>query len=420
MEASQQQPTTDTTPLQTPPLAPTSDTLKFFLANVGFTQTATQIKSYIEQYFGPVNYVKLIPYRDPNAASTGGGTATKHKGFGFLYMMTDEGSTALENYVNAFPGNKIRLVEREGVYVAKHDEQRAKQGNSDAVGGGADGAVVNYGYTAGYVVDANGYAVTQPIQYAATSVPTQPTVAYSANQQPQQQGVYSAAPSQQTQPYVYATPAVTTSVPVGDGNTQQQPPGYAPQPQQGGYQQPVTYQQPPQQVPQPTYEQPIYSQQPQYNQQQQLQPPQMYLQQAGTAQQQYHSQQLPQPINQTGPPQPINQLPQQQLQPMYQQQQPYGPPMDQYSNQQYDQGGRFGGGRFSRGGRGRNHPRGGRMGGRGPPPPPPSRGPIPMGMRDMPPPPPPRGGRGRGGGSFRGGRSVGGRHQRDNRRDRPY
>jgi hypothetical protein len=131
MDAAQQQLQPTTNPLQTPPLTTPTDTLKFFLANVGFTQTAPEIKSYIEQYFGPVNFVKLIAYHGDTSGQP------KHKGYGFLYMMTEEGATALESYVNAFPGNKIRLVEREGVYVAKHDDRRAAAGTTSDVAGEA-------------------------------------------------------------------------------------------------------------------------------------------------------------------------------------------------------------------------------------------------------------------------------------------
>lgn len=227
--------TTPSNPVVTPAVAPTNDALKFFLANVGFGQTAPQIKSYIEQYFGPVNYVKLIPPRDPTSTS-------KHRGYGFLYMLTEEGSAALENYANAFPGNKIRLLDREGVYVAKHDESRVHQGQGDA-------NAANYGAAAGYATTvtaasvATGYAAqpgvydavsTTPYSYEAANVNAnagggyaqyydanavssqqQSTLddytAYYAQppSQQQQQQLYSNAP-QQNQPLVRANSAPTS------------------------------------------------------------------------------------------------------------------------------------------------------------------------------------------------------------------
>ncbi|KAL3787353.1 hypothetical protein HJC23_004378 [Cyclotella cryptica] len=228
-------------PLSTSPQAPTNDALKFFLANVGFSQTAPQIQSYIQQYFGPVNCVKLIPHRDQS--STGGAT-TKHRGYGFLYMLTEEGSAALENYANAFPGNKIRLLDRDGVYVAKHDESRVGHGQGQGQGPGDASAyaaaAVSYATTATTTSVAAGYdaSSTTPYSYEAVNVtagtgyaqyydaavpsqPQPPVSNYSAYytqqpsqpppQQQQQQQVYSSVPQQNqplvpaaSQPYAYA------------------------------------------------------------------------------------------------------------------------------------------------------------------------------------------------------------------------
>ncbi|KAL7476152.1 hypothetical protein ACHAW6_002031 [Cyclotella cf. meneghiniana] len=236
--------TTPSTALSTPALAPTNDALKFFLANVGFSQTAPQIKSYIEQYFGPVNYVKLIPHRDPTSTSTstGGGPTTKHRGYGFLYMLTEEGGAALENYANAFPGNKIRLLDREGVYVAKHDESRVShglaQGVGDASGVGYATAVTAGSVATGYSAQPGVYdaSSTTPYSYEAANVNVnagggyaqyydanalssqqQPTLdnytAYYAQQPPaqqHQQQLYSNAP-QLNQPLVPAALASTSA-----------------------------------------------------------------------------------------------------------------------------------------------------------------------------------------------------------------
>lgn len=464
-------PITTSNPLQTPLQAPITDSLKFFLANVGFNQTAVEIKSYIEQYFGPVNYVKLIPYRENSNSATSatsastageggaGGTGQKHKGYGFLYMLTEEGASTLENYVNAFPGNKIRLVDREGVYVAKHDERRANNPANTTVSGNVGSTANGYtGYTLGQeaypVADANAYAVqAQGVPYtpsAAASASASQPVAYAA-QQPQQQGTYPNVPQQPTQQYAYPVGNQYAVVPSAQIDySQQQQPGYAtaPQQQQNGYiQQPQ-----PQQMMQPAYQSIQVPPQQIQQQQQYIQP----SQQQGPSP--MYSQQHPQYNQQAGPSQPYNSQPaplamQGPSQPMYHQQMNYGSQTQNYSHHGPQRGGgRFdnqGGGKFTRGGRGRNNM--GRNGdrnnygmGRGPPhnmannmgrgplshpsmmgPGPNYMGPNMGPMRGMSIPPPPRGGGGRGfrggrdGRSFRGG-GRGGRNQRDLRSHRPY
>ena len=61
-------------------LAPLDNQKKFFMANVDFSTTAQQVKTFFSQY-GNVNYVKLVPHQQ-----SGG---MKHRGFGFLFMMDE-------------------------------------------------------------------------------------------------------------------------------------------------------------------------------------------------------------------------------------------------------------------------------------------------------------------------------------------
>ena len=78
-----------------------------------------------------VNHVKLIPH---HSNSIGDGESTKHKGYGFLFMMDYASAVAVEACVNAFPNNKVEMMERTGVFVKRHDEQRRGVGGVIDVG----------------------------------------------------------------------------------------------------------------------------------------------------------------------------------------------------------------------------------------------------------------------------------------------
>mmetsp|Transcript_521 Transcript_521/g.1027 ORF Transcript_521/g.1027 Transcript_521/m.1027 type:complete len:598 (+) Transcript_521:76-1869(+) len=204
--------------------APLDETHKFFLANVGYRMTAPQIKAWFEQHFGAVNYVNLVSNRgNDNNKNTSGGAGNDaqqqpHKGYGFMFMMDHEGATAVEKYVNAFPNNKITMMGRKDVYVARHDERRAAASRTPNQGqiqnlnaGTANSAVGAPG--ADYSTYSQGqYAAQQP--YAHQPPPAQPS--YGAQPQPGATA-YALYPSQ-----VPVTVAGTYAVPNGSN-------GYVPQ-----------------------------------------------------------------------------------------------------------------------------------------------------------------------------------------------
>ena len=101
------------------PLAPVNNAYKFFIANIDFQTTAPQVKQFFSA-FGSVNHVKLIPHTSSsgyNDDSDGG--RQRHKGYGFLFMLDEPSTLAVERYANAFPDNKIEMLGRRGVFVKR-------------------------------------------------------------------------------------------------------------------------------------------------------------------------------------------------------------------------------------------------------------------------------------------------------------
>ena len=139
------EPIPSTNPMFDTQLAPLENQFKFFIANVDFSTTAPEVKSYFSQ-FGSVNHVKLIPH-----TASGG---EKHRGFGFLFMMDEPSTKAVEQYVNSFPENKITMLGRNGVYVKKQEGMgRSGMGgmggptyiNTNRAGGGGGYGAAQYG-----------------------------------------------------------------------------------------------------------------------------------------------------------------------------------------------------------------------------------------------------------------------------------
>ena len=98
--------------------APHNNSYKFFIANVDFQTTASQVDEFFCQ-FGNVNQVKLLP-PPPNGGGDGGGGMRKlHRGHGFIYMLDEASTYAVENFVNSFPMNKIDMLGRRGVQVRR-------------------------------------------------------------------------------------------------------------------------------------------------------------------------------------------------------------------------------------------------------------------------------------------------------------
>ena len=118
------------------PVAPLDNAHKFFIANVDFAHTAPQVKAFFGQ-LGHVNHVKLIPLHSDNH---GNDHSHKHKGYGFLFMLDHASSVAVENYINAFPNNKIEMLGRRDVFVKRHDEGR-RTGHGGGGRGSAAGAL---------------------------------------------------------------------------------------------------------------------------------------------------------------------------------------------------------------------------------------------------------------------------------------
>jgi RNA recognition motif-containing protein len=99
------------------PLAPVNNACKFFVANINFQTTAPQVKQFFSA-FGNVNHVKLIPHTSSSSNNDDNdGGRQRHKGYGFLFMLDEPSTLAVERYANAFPENKIEMLGRRGVFV---------------------------------------------------------------------------------------------------------------------------------------------------------------------------------------------------------------------------------------------------------------------------------------------------------------
>ena len=218
------QPIPSTNPMFDTQLAPLENKFKFFIANVDFSTTAPEVKTYFSQ-FGSVNHVKLIPH-----TASGG---EKHRGFGFLFMMDEPSTNAVEQYVNSFPENKITMLGRNGVYVKKQEGMgRSGMGGmggptyiNRAGGGGGYGGQQQQPYYGGQ----QGYG-QQPAYYNQTAA------AYGGGYQQQQgysaqgAGYNTAAAYNQGQHYT-----VDASGNITGYSAQQQPAAGAQQPQQTVY-----------------------------------------------------------------------------------------------------------------------------------------------------------------------------------------
>jgi RNA recognition motif-containing protein len=102
-------PHTDT-PVQEPP----NDAFKFFVANVSFEMTATEVKRFFNQY-GHVNFVKMIYHKDQMHLPQ-----RKSRGFGFIYMMDQKSCQQLLQFVaqaDPLQKAKITMGNRKGVHV---------------------------------------------------------------------------------------------------------------------------------------------------------------------------------------------------------------------------------------------------------------------------------------------------------------
>lgn len=103
------------------PVAPVNNAHKFFIANIDYQTTASQVKQFFSA-FGNVNHVKLIPHSSSSSSNytdDSDAARQRHKGYGFLFMLDDPSTLAVERYVNAFPENKIEMLGRKGVFVKR-------------------------------------------------------------------------------------------------------------------------------------------------------------------------------------------------------------------------------------------------------------------------------------------------------------
>jgi hypothetical protein len=107
------------------PLGPLNDRFKFFLANMDFNTTPSQIKSFFSS-FGIVNYVKIILKKThPTNASITTTTTSRSKGYGFLYMFDESGDAAVEKFAKE-NRHRIVLMGKERVFLSRHDDSRAQ------------------------------------------------------------------------------------------------------------------------------------------------------------------------------------------------------------------------------------------------------------------------------------------------------
>ena len=172
--------------------------------------------------FGSVNHVRLVPNR-PNDA--GGGGNSQHKGYGFLYMLDDQGDTAVDRYAAA-NGHKIEMLDRKGVQLQRHDKCRSGERHRSARGG--DSARI-YPPSITDVPPLPSYQLSEPHQTQGALYYAQSHIQQTQRQQPPQQQY----DTTYNQVHAGADPRVTEySVPVDGADT---PLSSSYQPQHGAY-----------------------------------------------------------------------------------------------------------------------------------------------------------------------------------------
>lgn len=93
---------------------PLEDCYKWFLANLSFSSTPQDIKTFFGE-FGRVNFVKIV-YDSK---------LKKSKGYGFLYMMDAQGDAAVDDFARKHE-NRITLLGQSRVMLQRHDQNRVQ------------------------------------------------------------------------------------------------------------------------------------------------------------------------------------------------------------------------------------------------------------------------------------------------------
>ena len=96
--------------------APLNKSYKFLIANIDFQTTAAQVARFFGRC-GNVNRVRLLPSQGGDNNKGGQQRRPLHRGYGFLFMLEEPSTSALERHVNSFSDNKIKMMGRGGVQV---------------------------------------------------------------------------------------------------------------------------------------------------------------------------------------------------------------------------------------------------------------------------------------------------------------